>query len=97
MLDDPISKHDAAMPLAEERIGVSACGRVGGCKASSIPSRPPGHYSRVEKQSYFPRRPYANTPTRPYVPLAVVQSLCYNVSVTYADLRVSMRKVQSEI
>jgi hypothetical protein len=29
MLDDPISKHDAAMPLAEERIGVSACGRVG--------------------------------------------------------------------
>jgi hypothetical protein len=27
MLDDPISKHDAAMPLAEERIGVWACRR----------------------------------------------------------------------
>jgi hypothetical protein len=30
-------------------------------------------------------------------PFAVVQSVCYNVSVTYADLRVSMRKVQSDI
>src|SRR5271166_254153 len=37
---------------------------VGVCKASSTPSRPPDHYSRVEKQSYFPRRRYANTPTR---------------------------------
>src|SRR5580700_3166180 len=45
-------------------MGVSGCRRLGVCKASSIPSRPHGHYSRVEKQSYFPRRRYANTPTR---------------------------------
>jgi hypothetical protein len=36
-----------------------ACRRIGVCKASSSPSRPPGHY-RAEKQSYF----RANTPTR---------------------------------
>src|ERR1700692_3245338 len=47
-----------------KRIGVSVCRRVGVCKASSTPSRPPDHYSRVEKQSYFPRRRYADTPTR---------------------------------
>ncbi len=41
---------------------VSADRRLGVCKASSIPSRPPGHYSRVEKRSYFPIRRY--TPTR---------------------------------
>ena len=40
------------------------CRRVGACKASSTPWRPPNHYNRVEKQSYFPRRRYANTPTR---------------------------------
>jgi hypothetical protein len=40
------------------------CRRVGVCKASSTPSRPPDHYSGVQKQSYFPRRRYANTPTR---------------------------------
>jgi hypothetical protein len=38
--------------------------RVGVCRASSTPPRPPGHYIRVEKQSYLPRRRYANTPTR---------------------------------
>ena len=37
--------------------------RVGVCKASSTPSRAHDHYSGVEKQSYFPRRRYANTPT----------------------------------
>src|ERR1700692_145956 len=47
-----------------KRIGVSVCRRVGVCKASSTPSRPPDHYSRVEKQSYFPRRRYADPPTR---------------------------------
>src|SRR5271165_692723 len=52
-----------------KRIGVSACRRVGVCKASSIPSRPPDHYSRVEKQSYFPGRPYAKTPTRRHASL----------------------------
>ena len=36
-----------------KRIG---CRRVGVCKASSTPSRPPDHYSGVEKQSYFPRQ-----------------------------------------
>ena len=41
--------------------------RVGVCKASSIPSRPPGHHSRVEKnESFFP--PDANTPTRRHAP-----------------------------
>ena len=38
--------------------------RVDGYKAPSTPSRPPGHYSRVEKQSYFPKRRYADPPTR---------------------------------
>src|SRR5271166_5456865 len=50
------------------RGNVSVCRRVGVCKASSTLSRPPDHYSRVEKQSYFPRRRYANTPTRRHAP-----------------------------
>ena len=46
-------------PLGRKRIGVSACGRVGVCKASSIVETS-GHYSRVEKQFYFP----ADTPKK---------------------------------
>jgi hypothetical protein len=48
-----------------ERIGESASRRVGVCKASSTSSRPPDYCSRVEKQSYFRRRRYADTPIRP--------------------------------
>src|SRR5271165_3766088 len=42
-----------AQTLYSSLIGASACRRVGVCKASSTASRPPGHHSRVEKQSYF--------------------------------------------
>ena len=48
--------------------------RVGGSaywqSIESTPSRPPGHYSRVEKHSYFRIRRYANTPTRRHAPAA---------------------------
>ena len=37
-----------------KRVGVSVCRRVGVCRPSSTPPRPPGHYSRVEKQSIAP-------------------------------------------
>ena len=45
-----------------KRIGVSVCRRL---QRSSTLSRPPDHYSRVEKQSYFARRQYADTLAQP--------------------------------
>ena len=48
------------MTAKGKRIGVSAYRRVGVCKASSTPSRPPDHYSDVEKAVF----PDADTPIR---------------------------------
>ena len=47
-----------------KRIGGSAFGRMGVCKEPGASWIPPGQYSHVEKQSYFPRRRCADTPTR---------------------------------
>jgi hypothetical protein len=47
-----------------KRIGVSAGRRVGVCGEPSALWGPPGRRSHVEKQSYFARRRYADTPTR---------------------------------
>src|SRR5271165_5798373 len=44
---------------AYRRIGVSAFAEY-----HQPPSRPPNHHSHVEKRTCFPRRRYANTPTR---------------------------------
>src|SRR5271165_1848228 len=52
------------MQRGRKRVGGLAYRRVGVCKASSTSLRPPGHYSRAEKHSYFPRRRYAHTPNR---------------------------------
>src|SRR5580704_16156364 len=50
-----------------KRIGVSVCRRLQSIINSVETS---WYYSRAEKQSYFPRRRYANTPTRRHAPPA---------------------------
>src|ERR1700736_5794858 len=57
----PVPEIAGILPEGEtyRRVGVSAFARHHQFRRDLLVI-----YSRVEKQSYFPRRPYANTPTR---------------------------------
>ena len=64
------------------------------CKTSSTSSRPPGHYSRVEKQSYFPKRRYADTPTRRHASPSKAGAFAYRSDKAQLDGSLNHRNMR---